>query len=190
MSLTVPCIVGPYTSVNATLSLTNHGTRVTEDVAAGYGDPLERPTATRFAKVDVPIQAIATSTAQNDSGLFELRFDDERLLPFEGAGAVSTWHLDLPPEDNAFDLDDGLRRGAATCATRRSAAQPRWPTAARANRTAVVPASGVRLIVLDQEFGAEWQRFLSPGPNADQVLTFTLDQRYLPFAFRRRRTCA
>ncbi len=40
VSLTVPCIVGPYTSVNATLSLTNHGTRVTEDVAAGYGDPL------------------------------------------------------------------------------------------------------------------------------------------------------
>jgi hypothetical protein len=182
VSLTVPCIVGPYTSVNATLSLTNHGTRVTEDVAAGYGDPLN-PDGERFAKVDVPIQAIATSTAQDDSGLFELHFDDERLLPFEGAGAVSTWHLDLPSADNAFDLStvsDVVLNVRYTAVAGSTA----LVSAARDNRTAIVPASGARLIVLHQELGAEWQRFLSPGPNTDQVLSFTLDQRYLPFAFR------
>ncbi len=140
VSLTVPCIVGPYTSVNATLSLTNHGTRVTEDVAAGYGDPLN-PDGERFAKVDVPIQAIATSTAQDDSGLFELHFDDERLLPFEGAGAVSTWHLDLPPADNAFDLSTRVRRRAQRPLHGDQRARPRWsprpgPTARRSCRRA------------------------------------------------------
>ncbi|QDP95438.1 hypothetical protein FOE78_05525 [Microlunatus elymi] len=182
VSLTVPCIVGPYTSVNATLSLTNHGTRVTEDVAAGYGDPLN-PDGERFAKVDVPVQAIATSTAQDDSGLFELRFDDERLLPFEGGGAVSTWHLDLPPEDNTFDLatvSDVVLNVRYTAL----AGSTTLVAAARTNRAAVVPANGVRLIVLDQELSGEWQRFLAPGVDTDQVLTFTLDQRYLPFVFR------
>jgi hypothetical protein len=30
-------------------------------------------------------QSIATSNAQNDDGMFELNFRDERYLPFEGA---------------------------------------------------------------------------------------------------------
>ncbi|MBE3200237.1 MULTISPECIES: Tc toxin subunit A-related protein [Parafrankia] len=182
VSLTVPCIVGPYTSVNATLSLTNHGTRVTEDVSTGYGDPLN-PDGERFAKVDVPVQAIVTSTAQNDSGLFELRFDDERLLPFEGAGAVSTWHLALPPEDNTFDLAT-ISDVVLSVRYTALAGSTALATTARTNRAAVVPVNGVRLIVLDQELPREWQRFLSPGTDTDQVLTFTLDRRYLPFVFR------
>ena len=51
------------------------------------------------------IQSIATSTAQTDSGLFELNFHDERYLPFEGAGAVSTWRLELPARFRQFDYD-------------------------------------------------------------------------------------
>jgi hypothetical protein len=41
------------------------------------------------------IQSVATSNAQNDSGLFELNFRDERYLPFEGTGAISSWRLEL-----------------------------------------------------------------------------------------------
>ena len=50
-------------------------------------------------------EAIATSSGQNDSGLFELNFRDERYLPFEYQGAVSRWRIELPPENNYFDLD-------------------------------------------------------------------------------------
>ena len=50
------------------------------------------------------MQAVATSKPDADSGLFHLRFDDERYLPFEGAGAISTWRLELPQADNALDL--------------------------------------------------------------------------------------
>lgn len=46
-------------------------------------------------------EAIATSTGQNDSGLFELNFRDERYLPFEYMGAVSCWRLELPQENPA-----------------------------------------------------------------------------------------
>lgn len=31
-----------------------------------------------------------------NNGLFEMRYDDERYLPFEGTGAVSSWLLELP----------------------------------------------------------------------------------------------
>ncbi len=50
-------------------------------------------------------EAIATSAGINDSGLFELSFDDERYLPFEYTGAISRWRIELPPENNQFDFD-------------------------------------------------------------------------------------
>ena len=48
-------------------------------------------------------EAIATSTGQNDAGLFTLDFNDQRYLPFEYAGAVSRWRIELPAENNYFD---------------------------------------------------------------------------------------
>ena len=49
---------------------------------------------------------IATSSANNDGGQFELNFRDERYLPFEGAGAVdSEWVLELPGLFRSFDYD-------------------------------------------------------------------------------------
>ena len=51
------------------------------------------------------IQSIATSSAQNDSGMFELNFRDERFLPFENTGAVSSWRLELPTEIRQFDYN-------------------------------------------------------------------------------------
>src|SRR5690606_9155728 len=46
---------------------------------------------------------VATSTAQGDAGVFELSFRDERYMPFEGAGAVSSWRLELPSQFRPFD---------------------------------------------------------------------------------------
>jgi hypothetical protein len=83
VSLSIPCIVGTYTNVNATLSLTMHGRR--DDPGDHTPLVLSGPVA----------GSIATSSAQNDSGVFELNFRDERYLPFEGRGAVSKWRLDL-----------------------------------------------------------------------------------------------
>jgi hypothetical protein len=100
VSLTVPCVVGPYTGVNATLRLLKHRYRAdalatsardyVEDTESGVLDP-------RFRTAMVPIDAVATSSAQNDVGAFELALKDERYIPFEGAGAVATWELTLPP---------------------------------------------------------------------------------------------
>ena len=58
----------------------------------------------RFTAMISAVQSIATSHAQNDSGLFELNFRDERYLPFEGAGAISSWHLEVPAANNEISL--------------------------------------------------------------------------------------
>ncbi|HTM21863.1 MAG TPA: hypothetical protein VL172_15185, partial [Kofleriaceae bacterium] len=88
--LTIPCITGPYVNVGATLTLQQSWMR-TEPEAGLVPVPPGRTAR------------IATSTAQNDAGVFELSFRDERYMPFEGAGAVSGWRLELPRTLRPFD---------------------------------------------------------------------------------------
>jgi hypothetical protein len=90
--LTIPCITGPYTNVGATLTLLSSQVRRKPDSGAAL-DPIPLTHTV----------SIATSKAQNDAGVFELTFHDERYMPFEGAGAVSTWKLELPKTFRPFD---------------------------------------------------------------------------------------
>ena len=59
----------------------------------------------------MPITSIAVSTGQNDSGVFELNFRDERYIPFEGAGAISKWSLTLPNKFREYDYDSIVEVG-------------------------------------------------------------------------------
>ena len=86
--ITIPCIVGPYANVSATLSLIGSWTRRSTDLSDA-----EQPVQDLVA---APQTAIATSSANRDGGAFELNFNDPRYLPFEGAGAISSWQLELP----------------------------------------------------------------------------------------------
>ena len=106
VALTIPCIVGPYTGLNCTLRLLEHEFR-TNAIVKDKNDYPKRTddTEDRFSTVNVPITSIATSTGQNDSGVFELNFRDERYMPFEGAGAISKWRLELPAALRQFDYD-------------------------------------------------------------------------------------
>jgi hypothetical protein len=63
-----------------------------EALAPGGGD-LTNP---RFPTTNGPIAAIAVCSGQNDAGVFELFFVSDRYMPFEGAGAISSWRLELP----------------------------------------------------------------------------------------------
>ena len=103
VSLSLPCIAGPYTSVSAKLSLTNNQYRKNDTVEPGYAEDMGNDA--RFAYNPASIQSIATSTSQNDSGVFELNFRDERYLPFEYAGAISRWTLELPTQIRQFDYE-------------------------------------------------------------------------------------
>lgn len=92
--LSIPCVVGPHTSVGATLRMTGSRLR-------------DAPDANR-ALTEVPLRhapTISVSTAQGDAGVFEFNFRDERLLPFEGMGAISSWSLRLPQQVRPFQYE-------------------------------------------------------------------------------------
>jgi hypothetical protein len=101
--VTIPCVTGPHTNVSAKLSLLSSAIRKETTIGDSYD--YKGFDDTRFVHNLTGIQSIATSSAQNDGGLFELNFRDERYLPFEGAGAVSRWRLELPADARQFDYE-------------------------------------------------------------------------------------
>src|SRR5262245_29259136 len=96
VAVSVPSVVGPYTTVNCTLSLLGSSLRKVPDAAPDGSDYLRRQTDSRFVDYAGAVQSVITSSAVNDSGMFEVNLREERFLPFEGAGAESTWKIELP----------------------------------------------------------------------------------------------
>ncbi|MDR4496756.1 MAG: hypothetical protein MRK02_02345 [Candidatus Scalindua sp.] len=103
VSLTIPCVTGPYVNISARLTLHNNRVRIRSNATEPYAFQVAEDN--RFRHDLIGTQSIATSSGQNDSGLFELNFREERYLPFEGAGAISTWSLSLPEQFRQFDYE-------------------------------------------------------------------------------------
>jgi Tc toxin complex TcA C-terminal TcB-binding domain len=102
VAVSIPCLVGPYTGVYCTLSLLKSRLRKSPELADGeYAR--QGVDDSRFVDYTGAVQAIVTSGANADNGLFQTNLRDERFLPFEGAGAESTWKLELPQDYRAFD---------------------------------------------------------------------------------------
>lgn len=94
VGITIPGIAGPYTTVGATLTMTRSHIRKGNTYSSST---LEAEAST--------VESIATSSAQNDSGVFEMNFRDERYMPFEHKGAVSEWTLELSDLVKQFDFN-------------------------------------------------------------------------------------
>jgi hypothetical protein len=95
VALSVPCVVGPYASVNCTLTLLKSTIRTSQSLRDGSYVRVDVEDG-RFNDYFGSLQSIVTSSAQNDSGLFETNLRDERYLPFENSGVISEWQLQLP----------------------------------------------------------------------------------------------
>jgi hypothetical protein len=195
LSLTIPCVVGPYTSVNCTLTLAGNKIRI-DNKAADSKDYIKD---SHFAVNFAATQSIATSTAQNDSGLFMVNFNDERYLPFEGAGVISTWQLSMPLDTNPVDFEtisdvifnvkymscDG---GASLRSVARAAAllpAGSSPGATPVGQTAIAQTNLTRSFSLRHEFPTDWYNFLNPlASSPDQSMTLNLTQERFPFRYR------
>ncbi|MBL6447657.1 hypothetical protein JMN32_15170 [Fulvivirga sp. 29W222] len=102
IAVSIPCISGPYTSINCSLTLQSSSVRISSIVGDNYG---RQPEDSRFVDYSGEVQSIVTSSGQNDSGMFEVNLNDQRFLPFEKAGVISSWRLDLPSEIRQFNYD-------------------------------------------------------------------------------------
>ena len=117
VAVTIPAVTGPYTTIHAKLSLLRSSIRTSSLLGDQYARSEDGEDA-RFRDFTGAIQSIVTSSAQNDSGLFEVDLRDERRLPFEGAGAISTWRIELPNDIPQFDFETRSPTSSCTCGTR------------------------------------------------------------------------
>jgi hypothetical protein len=190
MSISIPCVVGPYTTVNATLRLIKNSVRINTQAGDQYAHNSEDGVFTddvRFRDSLVNVKAIATSSAQNDSGMFDLNFRDERYLPFEGAGAISTWKLELTDtkELRQFDYDSISDVIVHMKLTAREDVGPFKQGAVDHLKDVVsVAASQLpprRLFNLKHEFPTEWYALFHPPTGAIHQLLLQLKKEHFPF---------
>jgi len=179
VSLSVPCVVGPYTSINCTLSLMKSTLRKSFLLKEGeYGR--QGTEDDRFIDYYGTIQSIVTSNAQNDSGLFETNLRDERYLPFEGGGAESTWKLELPSNFKQFDyntISDVIlhfrytaREGGAIL---KDGSVRKIEEIVEDEMTSVL----ARSFSLKHDFPTEWHRFISSTEN----MKIIIKKDYFPY---------
>ena len=96
VAVSIPSVVGPYATVNCTLTLQNSSVRISPALASGAYQRSTTSDDPRFVDYYGTVDSVVTSGAVSDSGMFETNLRDDRFLPFEGAGAISTWTLSLP----------------------------------------------------------------------------------------------
>ncbi|WP_433722345.1 neuraminidase-like domain-containing protein [Nocardia sp. CA-129566] len=181
VTVTIPCVVGPYTGVHCRLTLLSSHTRVDPRLAQtpavccdkqsgsdcgcissdnGYAAAIDDG---RVLRSYAATEAIATSSGQNDSGMFELNFHDERYLPFEFAGAVGRWRIELPPETNYFDFDALSDVVLHLNYTAREGGEA-LRTAALSAAQCRLPGDGLRLFDLRRDLPDAWQGVSLPKP--------------------------
>jgi hypothetical protein len=172
VGVSIPCVTGPYTTVNATLRLQASSVRFGPDA-----DP--DPVNPQLRALLGPSRPIALGGGVDDAGLFELNPRDDRYLPFEGQGAIGTWRLDLPRETNRFDLGT---ISDVVLHLRYTAREGSDALREQALETLNL-AAGVRLFSARHEFPDQWHRFLHPEPGADHaVLALPLTADRLSYA--------
>lgn len=173
--LTMPCVTGPYTNVGATLTMTGSEIR-------------PKPVLGETERIAVPLRrstTIATSTAQNDAGVFEFSFRDERYMPFEGAGAISSWQLSLPKNFRPFDyqtITDAIVHIAYTAEYDGGFAENvEADNATTAGTIANILANNTmtRTFSLRQEFPSQFARLLHSALNTEVQIEIT--SRHFPF---------
>jgi hypothetical protein len=193
VSITIPCVVGPYTGVSCTLSLVKSSVRHANTLLGGkrYARDEEDP---RFTDSVGAIQSIATSSGQNDSGMFELNFRDDRYLPFEGAGAIGEWRIELPAAFRPFDYDtisDVVLHIKYTARVGGGLLAQQATNELEGTLNEYVRAEGqtglARLLSVRHELPTPWHRFLNPLPeDVVQKLTLPLGRERFPFIFSRK----
>lgn len=178
LSVTIPAVVGPYQNVHGTLTQTSNTVLIKDDL-----------NSVRFllgADVTPPdgmlrlnwrnMQQIALSRGADDGTIAGVSADD-RYLPFEGTGAVSSWRLDLPLGANRIDFSaiadvvitltySALVGGGSFKDTVVGAINSKY--------------AGQVSMALQQRYPDAWARFLNPAGATPQAMTFAVGPDAVP----------
>lgn len=183
VAVSLPAMVGPNMPLHATLTLLRSSVRVSAQLRDGVY--LRGDDDNRFVDFPGGLEQIVTSTGLNDAGLFEPAACDDRPLPFEGAGAISGWQLDLPGPLSSFDrasLSDVVLhlRYTARPAGEIAATQAETEITAALNDASAAGLS--QLLMIAQDFPMEWAAFAAGAGD----LSLILRRGYFPYFIRDR----
>jgi hypothetical protein len=180
VGVSVPAVVGPYTSMNCTLALQSSTVRVSSELANGvYGRDPANPDP-RFVDYFGSVETVVTSGSTNDNGMFETNLHDDRFLPFEGSGAQGTWSLSLPDPLRPFDyatISDIILHIRYTARDGGAALAAHATKELQATLSAASQSGLALLFSLRYDFPTEWSTFV----NGSGDFTVTLLKQYFPF---------
>ncbi|HEY7036186.1 MAG TPA: hypothetical protein VH482_32935 [Thermomicrobiales bacterium] len=190
VAVSIPCVTGPYSGVNCTLTLLKSSIRTSQVLDGGYARDEENDDE-RFDDYFGSLQSIVTSSGQNDSGLFETNLRDERFLPFEHSGVIGEWQLQLPADPSKgepcqFDYETISDVILHLRYTAREGGEL-LRQGAKANLVDLIEsakaAGSVRLFSVRHEFPTEWAKFLGQdaGPGGRFALSLNLRPEHYPF---------
>jgi hypothetical protein len=179
VAVSIPAITGPYQNLHATLTQLSNQVVVKPDLnAIAYllGEPdATLPDGSILRSNWWANQNVVLSRGLSDSGQFEPTMHDERYLPFEGTGAVSTWRLSMPKSTNHFDFHTitdvlvQLRYTAYDGGAKLRQDVTRLP--------AMRSYSGSAFFACAQRFSTQWYQFLEqPVSTVEQTLSITLEE--------------
>lgn len=193
VAVSIPSVTGPYVPVRCTLTLVASSVRVSPDASGAY--PRSSASDPRFRDEAVGLTSIVTSRAQEDAGLFEVSLRDERYLPFEGAGAISEWRIELPRTFRQFDYATISDVVLHLRYTARDGGEPLRTAASESIRSALTslvlgsqdarPSGGreglLHRISLREELPDRLHQFLHPAPEQlGQSVTVAIERGHLP----------
>jgi hypothetical protein len=188
VAVSIPCVLGPYASMNCSLTLCSSYVR------KGMGRYYKAPTGgqasdgydpandtTNFQTYSAAVTSIVTSSAQSDSGVFDVNPRDERHLPFEYAGAISEWSIELLGQPRPFDYDSI----ADVVLTIRYTTCPGGSSdAAQKDASAWLDHNAARSFSMRHEFATEWAAFKQAAPGSAATLKLTLDESHYPYRMK------
>ena len=191
VAVSVPCVTGPFAGVNCTLTLLKSSIRVSPLLRDGAYPRSATGDDPRFSDYYGTLESIVTSSGQNDAGLFETNLRDERYLPFENSGVVSSWQLELPGnpvlgDPLQFDystISDVVLSLRFTARQGGSALRHGALAAVRDVIGSAATAGSVRLLSVRHEFPDAWARFVSsvPADGTRFALSLPLSAQLYPF---------
>jgi hypothetical protein len=178
LSVTIPAVVGPYQNIHGTLTQTGNIVLIKDD-----------PTAARFllgANVTPGegmlrlnwrnMQQIALSRGTDDGTIAGVT-EEDRYLPFEGTGAISSWRLELPLGSNRIDF--------STIADVVITITYSALAGGKVFRDAVVGElgsgyAGQASVALQQRYPDAWARFLNPEISGPPTMVFPVGADLVP----------
>ncbi|MGB4069894.1 MAG: neuraminidase-like domain-containing protein [Nitrospira sp.] len=186
VSISIPCVTGPYTSVPARLTLVSSRTRVDPSAAGDYPMVVsEGSTDQRFQFHTGAVQSIIVSAGREDSGLFMADHRDERYLPFEGSGAISDWSLALTSAVQTFDWSTITDVVIHVRYTAREGGELLREAALKSLQSELQGIPLQRSFSAMHEFPTEWNAFLRPATDAGEaVLKLDLSEKRFPYFAR------